>query len=861
MKLKFPVIAVAFCVPLTGFAWLFAGPSGGDLSKQQPKWKIDHSPPAPALTPEQELKTFKLPAGFHMELVAAEPQIEEPIALTFDPDGRMYVVELRGYMPDVDGHGELEPVGRVTLLEDTDGDGKVDKVTRFVEGLIAPRAVTMAGDGVIVAEPPNLWFCKDTDGDGKVDKKDLLAADYASRGANPEHRANGLIYGMDNWIYSANFALRFKYSKGQILRDSTISRGQWGLSQDDLGRWFYNSNSDMLRADLAPSQYLGRNPYLGNPAGLNVSMANNKVFTSRVNPGVNRGYTAVLNDKGYQVSVTAACGPAVYRGDKFPEDYRGNAFVCEPAGNVIIRHQITQNGAVLSGKSIQHDGLDFLTSTDERFRPVNLYTAPDGTMYVVDLYRGILQHGAYLSAYLRDQIKQRDLDKGIHMGRIWRIVSDAQKPGPQPHLSKASIPELVRTLSHPNGWWRDAAQRLLVQKQDISAVPFLDQVVRANGEGATPLAKIHALWALEGLGKLEDELVADAMKDPDPRVRVAAIRVSEPLLRQLGSSVDSLLALAKDPDDSVQLQVLGSAPAINLPEARAAVASILRTHFNNALFRSALLSGAVGREIDLLAELLKDPAFTDAGRGAAAKGADLVLNDLAECVVKSRSNERIDQLLEMIAAQPPTHSAAQHALLSGVVEAITPPAKGAAPRRLRLKAEPAGLVKLRALHDKTFLTLTAKAEAGMSWPGKPGDNTPPLKPLTAEQEKHFATGRDLYAQICGQCHQPSGLGQDGVAPALVDSEWVLGSIGKPARIILNGVHGPIKVGKKSLDLEMPGLGAALTDEQIASVLTYLRREWGHEASPVEPATIAEIRKDPTGRAGEQWTADELAKVK
>lgn len=860
MKLKTKLLLAAAAAPLLALVPLFAGPPGGELAKQQPKWKIDHIPAAPVLTPAEALKTFKLPPGFHLELVASEPLIEEPIALTFDPDGRMYVVELRGYMPDTEGgQKELEPVGRVTLLEDTDGDGKMDKATRFMEGLVSPRAVGLAGGGVLVAEPPTLWYAKDTDGDGKADKKEAIAGDYGARNPNPEHKANGLVYGLDNWIYNANYPVRFKFNaaKGTFTRDGSTSKGQWGIAQDDVGRLYYNTNSAMLRGDLAPSQYLSRNPYLANPAGLNVSLATNKVYPSRVNPGVNRGYTNTLNEKGYLTGVTAACGPTVYRGDNFGSEYSNNAFVCEPSGNVVIRHVITQNGVGLNGKSVQHEGLDFLTSTDERFRPVNLYTAPDGTLYVVDMYRGILQHAAYLTAYLKNQIEQRGLEKGLHLGRIYRVVSDTQKPGPQPRLSKATVAELVKNLSHANGWWRDTSQRLLIERQDASAVPLLTALIKAKD--SNPLARIHALWTLEGLNKLDDDLVAEAMADKDARVRVAAIRVSEPLLRQLGSSVDALIALAKDADDSVKLQVLISAGAINLPEARAAGVAILAKHVSDPVFRAAVLSGAVGREIELLELLLKDPAFANAGRGAGAKGADAVLNDLAECVIKSRSNERIEKLMSVIAGLQKEQSAAQHALLAGVVDAITPPAKGAAPRRIRLKAEPAGLVALRSAKDKKIVELTAKVDGGMSWPGKAGDNTPPLKPLTPDEETRFTAGRELYATICAQCHQPSGLGQDGVAPPLADSEWVLGPDGRAVRIVLNGVHGPIKVGKKTVDLEMPGLGAALTDEQVASVLTYLRREWGHEGNAVTPATIAEVRKDASGRKEDLWTADELMK--
>ena len=870
------LVALTAAVGLTVGALtpLLAGPPGGDLAAQQKqqKWKIDKIPPAPVLAPEEALRSFKLPPGYRLELVASEPLVEEPIAMAFDPDGRIYVVELRGYMPDTKGgQSELEPVGRVTLLEDTDGDGRMDKATRFMDKLVAPRAVAVVADGVLVAEPPNLWFSKDTDGDGVADKKDLIASDYGRKSPNPEHMANGLTHGLDNWIYSSNYPSRFKYNpaKKGFLRDGSSAKGQWGLTQDDVGRFYYNSNSTMLRADLAPSQYLGRNPYLGGAAGLNVSLAPGKVYPSRVNPGVNRGYTGIVNEQGYLNSVTAACGPVVYRGDKLPAEMLGNALVCEPAANLVVRHTITQSGVALTGKSIQHgsggqnDGpVDFLTSTDERFRPVNMYTAPDGTLYVVDLYRGILQHAAYLTSYLKNQVEQRGLDKGLHLGRIYRVVHESAKPGPQPKLSKAPTAELVKALSHPNGWWRETAQRLIVERQDPAAAALLlDVLTNKVQAGVTPLGRMHAVWALEGLGKLDDETAALAMKDADPRVRVAAIRAGEPRLREVGEALKALIGLAGDADDSVQLQVLISAGTINSAEARAALLSTLTKQIGSPVFRTAALSGVVGRELELLDMLLKDEKFVAKMKGADAKNAAAILNDLSECVIKSRSADRVDKLLTLIANQPAGHASAQQALLAGVVDAIMPPAKGAAPRRLRLKTEPAGLIKLHASSDKKLAELAGKAEVGMSWPGKPGDNTPPLTPLTPDEDKRFTAGREFYASVCAQCHQPSGLGQDGVAPALADSEWVLGPDSRLVRIILQGVQGPIKVGKKTMDLEMPGLGAAMTDDQVAAVVTYLRREWGHEGHAMTPAAVAEIRKATAGRGEQQWTAEELMKLK
>ena len=222
-------------------------------------------PPAPVLSGEQALKSFKLAPGFRIELVASEPLVQEPVAITFAPDGKIWVVEMSGYMRDADGTGENQPFGKVVSLEDTDGDGKMDKRTVFLDGLVMPRALALIRDGLLVAEPPHLWFCRDTDGDGKSDQKTEVAKDYGDT-KSPEHTANGLMWALDNWIYSADTTMRFRSGEEDWIREPTSFRGQFGISQDDFGRIVYNSNSDQFRIDLVPSKYLQRNSNCRTPA-------------------------------------------------------------------------------------------------------------------------------------------------------------------------------------------------------------------------------------------------------------------------------------------------------------------------------------------------------------------------------------------------------------------------------------------------------------------------------------------------------------------------------------------------------------------------------------------------------------------
>ena len=731
------MLVVVLCTPL---ARAQQGDKKGEVQiARVPKEKI---PPAPPLSSEQALKTFHLAPGFHIELVASEPMIEVPIIAQFDEDGRMWVVEMRGFMPSVDGVGEKEPVGRVSILEDTDGDGLMDKRTIFLDGLVMPRALALVRGGALVAEPPHLWFCRDTNGDGKCDEKMEVASDYGSQ-ASPEHTANGLVLARDNWIYSLYHTYRYRWANGKWLREPSLNRVQWGLAQDDFGRLFYTSNSDILRGDLIPSHYINKRGLTTKLNGLAAKIVfDQSVWPIRVNPGVNRGYQPnQLRSDGTLATVTAACGTCIYRGDNFPGDCQGNAFVCEPAGNVVKRNVMTEKDGVITARN-PYDKSEFLASTDERFRPVNAYTGPDGALYIVDLYHGILQHRIYVTSYLRQQILDRSLDQPQNQGRIYRVVSDSKKPGPRPSLSKASSAELVTHLAHPNGWWRDTAQRLLTERADASVVPALKRVV---AEDKNPLARLGALWTLEGMGKADPATLNAALADGHSKVRAAAVRISESTLRTPDKTPETaalrarLLGLASDPSADVQIQVALS-----------------------------------------LGEIIPD--------------------------------EKAKQAAKALAQSSPFTLAREAAAFS-----------------------------LAAREPVRTNTVVAQG--------------PPLSP---EDQKRFEAGKAMYEATCVACHQPHGLGQAGLAPPLVGSPWVTGSAERLARIVLGGLRGPITVNQEKFELDMPSLGV-LDDEQIAAVLTYVRREWGHAAPPVASATVKKVRDD-TAKRDDPWTEPDLLKV-
>ena len=839
-----------------------AGAQEGDRTGEEQRSLVPREliPPAPPLSPEEALKSFRLQPGFRVECVAADPLVQNPIQIAFDPDGRLWVLEMRGYMPNIDGRGELEKSGDVVVLEDTDGDRRMDKRTVFLDGLVMPRALALVRGGVLVAEPPNLWFCRDTNGDLKCDEKSAVASDYAIEAdpklgarANHEHTANGLLRNLDNWIYSANYTARFRNTDGFWQREPTIYRGQWGISQDDFGRLFYNSNEDPLRADFVPSHYLVRNPHYRNPAGVNVKLYDDRaVWPSRVNPGVNRGYRpGQLRPDGTLATFTAACAPLVYRGDDFPREFEGNVFVCEPSANLIKRYVLEDQGVGFKAKNA-YDRAEFLASTDERFRPVNLNNGPDGCLYLVDMYHGILEHHLYVTSYLRQQILDRGLDKHSGLGRIYRVVSESKAPGPRPHLSGARPEELVECLSHPNGWWRDTAQRLLVEGNDPSVVAALKQLAVS---GASPLGRLHALWTLEGTRQLDLAVLKKAISDAHPKVRAAAMRISEPLLKNQAELVDELLRHVDDPAPEAQLQLALTLGEIREPRAEQALAQIALRNAGDIYLRDAIVSGLEGRELEFLEGLLRGSGL--AGTNA---GAEKLLGALAECVFTEVNPDRVNRLLDLAASGLAGGDGQRAALLDGIINTAPPRAKGSAKiKPVHLKAEPGALAVLARSEAKGIQERAKKIADLIIWPGKPGaEPEANVRPLSAEEQKWFEQGKELFLVSCGACHQPHGMGQEGLAPPLVDTDWVLGPPQRMVRIVLHGLHGPVNVKGRTYQLDMPALGV-FDDDQIAGILTYVRREWGHTATPVEPELVKKIRAE-TEKREEAWTEAELMKI-
>ena len=502
-----------------------------------------HSDATPALTADSAILKMHIDSGFTIKLVAAEPLIAAPVALSFDEKGRIWVVEMMDYMPDTAGTGEEAPTGKVVILSDKNHDGVMDDSKIFLDSLVLPRAICLIDSGILVAEPPKLWYY--TISNDKPVGKTLVDSDYAA-GGNVEHQPNGLFRALDNWIYNAKSAKRYKKNGDHWLIEKTHFRGQWGITQDNAGHLYYNTNSDNLLGDYFPPGLGGTNGRQHKVAGFSEHIvSDNHVYPVRPNTGVNRGYQqGILDDSGRLREFTAACGPVIYNGNLFPKAYEDNAFVAEPAANLIKRDLLSTTGYITTGKEAE-EKKEFLASEDERFRPVNLYTGPDGALYIVDMYRGIIQHKTYLTAYLKNEIKERALTKPLNCGRIYKVLPT--NTSPQLMTFPKSPDSLVMLLQHPNGVVRSKAQQLIVDANNKKVIPALRQLLKNT---ASPIPLIHALWTLEGLNALQQADILPLLQNPDWTIRQQALTLVNnnnyhqylPVLKKLIASDDTLAA-------------------------------------------------------------------------------------------------------------------------------------------------------------------------------------------------------------------------------------------------------------------------------------------------------------------------------
>lgn len=575
--------------------------------------------------PEKVLSTFELEPGFKMELIAAEPLVSDPVDMEIDEYGRLYVLELHGYPLDKSG------AGKIKLLTDSDGDGRMDKSIVFAEGLTFPFGIMRWKKGLLVTDAPDVLYLEDSNGDGKADIKKIMLTGFAF--SNPQMNVGNPIYGLDNWIYLTSesggtyqvykkefgdlggdiyypdkkdgmrLALKGAGRTVRIFPDQfklelTSGTTQFGHCFDVWGHHLLGNNSNHIYHEAIAAPYLKRNPeLLVSSAIQTLSDHGSEVFPITQNPD-----RQLLTNVG---TFTSACGNTAYSGGEFPTSFNNNVyFVAEPVSNIVHADLLKDDGASFTASRIgSGEKKEFLASTDSWFRPVNMYVGPDGALYVLDYYRQVIEHPEWMS---EEAIQAGVLYNGKDMGRIYRITRTDGPPATWTKglgLGDASGTDLVAELAHSNSWWRQNAQRLLVNRADQQVVPALEQLARSS---PSAMGRLHALWTLEGLGQLTPGLIEFALKDTVAGIRENAIKLLELHLSAAPELAKALLPLQSDADAKVRFQLLCTLGFIDSPESAQARNRLLFRDLNDKWVQIAALSAASSQTAPLLKAVLEN---------------------------------------------------------------------------------------------------------------------------------------------------------------------------------------------------------------------------------------------------------------
>ncbi len=628
-------------------------------------------------SPQESAKTFSVLHSFRMQLIAHEPLLRDPVSIAYDENGAMYAVEMTAYPhPENATHSAF---GQVRILVDKDNDGVFDSSTVFADKLSTPTSAICWKGGVFVIAAPDLWYLKDTNGDHMADVRKKIFTGFGI--SNAETLANNLKWGIDNKIYGAT-----SHSGGSIRRADdptakpisingrdfrfdpqtlefealTWATSRWGNSFDDAYNRFVCQNTGPARHVVLPRRYLARNPYLRVDSvyqSLAKEVGTELVYRTSppepwrlvrafrrqslgkpANPGE-------INATGY---FTASCGITIYRGNAYPAEFRGNIFVGDAAGNLVHRRTLTPNGVTFDSKR-SDEKAEFIASSDNFFRPVNFINAPDGTLHVVDMYREVVEGPSWVP----DDLKQKglvDVHGGSDRGRVYRLAPPNFKTPPSPQLGKASAAELVQHLDNPNSWWRETAQRLLIERQDKSAVAPLQELLATTDK---PTARLHALWTLDGLAALRDEILLVALSDRSAVVREHAIRVAEPRLNKSAKLLDNVIELQNEPASRVRFQVALTLGETHDARAVNALANIAARDRHDPWLKTAVLSSSYQKLDQLLMALLGKPSLLEDADGVA------LVSETAFMLGARNEPVEIKQALSAIARLEPTDATTQ----------------------------------------------------------------------------------------------------------------------------------------------------------------------------------------------------------
>uniref|UniRef100_UPI00261B0C5D PVC-type heme-binding CxxCH protein n=1 Tax=uncultured Gimesia sp. TaxID=1678688 RepID=UPI00261B0C5D len=628
---------------------------GVSLSFAQAAEKSKAIPKSP-LSPAESLKQTVVHPDFEMQVVASEPNVINPVAVAFDESGVLWVVEMTDY-PHGPKPGE-SPKSRIKLLRDKDQDGFYETASVFADKLLFATGVQPWKGGLIVTLAGKVQFMKDTNGDDKADIVETWFTGFKED--NSQLRANHPTLGLDNHIYISNGlrggsvisthpewkkkakqvpinGLDFRFHPQTGHYESISGIGQFGLTFDDYGNRFVCTNRNPNKHIVLENRYLKRNPYLA------VKSVYHDVSTdgedSRVY-AISRPWTTSTLHAG---QFTAACGVTIYRGGLFPKSFYGNSLTCEPTANLVHRDILTPMGATYDSK-YGRDQVEFIASRDEWFRPVNMANGPDGALYLCDIYRAVIEHPQFMPVELKER---SDLNDGIDRGRIYRIVPKNAKIDKSVYtaLKNATPQQLVSALSSQNAWQRETAARLIFERQDASLLPQLEQLVSS---GKVEQARIHALWALEGMGKLSDSILKTALKDKSQRVREQAVRLSEPRLSKNTELKKEVLSLVDSADGRLRFQL-----AISLGEANdassmvAPLAQLMLKGASDSWTRAAVLSSARESTVAIFKSFL-DQLTTKGKKQSSQPGISDAVREMAAVIGPRLKADEIQEALSLI---------------------------------------------------------------------------------------------------------------------------------------------------------------------------------------------------------------------
>ena len=555
-------------------------------------------------SPEEAMATFETHPGFEMQLVASEPQIHEPIVVTYDENGLMYAAE---YLKFPSHHGKSDgPDGCVRLLRDHDENGHYETSKVFADGISWPTGICCWDGGIYVVAAPDLWFLKDTNGDGRANHREKVFTGFGFR--NDEGTANNLFWGLDHWIYGAGsnsggqirtvadpqakpISIRgrdFRFNPRTREFQALSGSEQFGNAIDDWGNRFLSQNSKPAVHVVLPSRYLERNPFLPAATTKTDIWKNNTIYrSSKIEAWrLSRTKLRLAEKKGYSTpsvahDVFSGCaGLQIYRGTVYPEEFWGNLFVGDVQANLIHRRRLTPNGVTFSSERLEEKS-EFLRSTDNWFRPANLINAPDGTLHLVDMYRETIETP---DSMVPEILAMVDFQSGRDHGRVYRLAPKGFQPPSPPKLGKATLSSLVSELENPNGWWRDTAGRLIFERADQAALPGLRNILY---ESESSLARLHALHAIVGLGGLSEVDLEVALSDQSSGVREHGLRFYRPQFTNLKKKI---LALSADDDPRVRFQAAFTLGDLEGREIAMALAEIAVHDEGDTWIRTAVLS-------------------------------------------------------------------------------------------------------------------------------------------------------------------------------------------------------------------------------------------------------------------------------